>query len=156
MNKAKERYFKKIYENAELIKCACGCGEKLKNKDKYGRDKKFINGHNGRKYKDKKQHKREWNYRNRRKRYKYKVERSKKMKVKIILSKNGYCKKCNLKYDGTNAFIFDFHHINPSDKLFNLNLTALQNKSKKDIQIEAEKCELICSNCHRLLHCKEY
>ena len=28
------------------IKCACGCGKKLSYKDKYGRPRVFINGHN--------------------------------------------------------------------------------------------------------------
>ena len=28
---SKQRYFNKIYENAELVECACGCGKIIKN-----------------------------------------------------------------------------------------------------------------------------
>ena len=83
---AKKRYFKKIYDAAEMVECACGCKKLIKNKDKYGRDKKFISGHNNRKYEDPTQHKREWNHRNRRQIYLKKVLSTKKRKkwVRIL------------------------------------------------------------------------
>ena len=55
---AKMRYWKKIFDQAPMVDCACGCGEKIKNKDLYGRDKKFVSGHNGRKYEDPEEYKR--------------------------------------------------------------------------------------------------
>jgi len=36
----KERSFKKIYDNAPMTTCGCGCGTMIKTKDKYGRNKK--------------------------------------------------------------------------------------------------------------------
>lgn len=56
---AKKRHFDKVYRNAEIIECACGCGIKIKNKDRYGRDKAYVNGHNNKKYEDPTQYKRE-------------------------------------------------------------------------------------------------
>lgn len=47
-----------------MIECACGCKSKLTPLDKWGRPRQYVNGHNGRKYKDPKQYKREWNKRN--------------------------------------------------------------------------------------------
>lgn len=153
---AKKKYWKKVYDNAPMIECACGCGESIKSKDKYGRDKKYISGHNGRKYEDSTQYKREWNHRNRDKRYQYKVKRSKELKVKLIKQKGSKCINCNLEYNGKNASKFDFHHIDPNTKEFALNQHSLQTKSLDAIDKEVAKCNLICSNCHRMIHSKEY
>lgn len=54
----KKRYFKKVYDNAKFVECECGCGSIIKNKDKYGRNKRFISGHNNRKYSDPTEYKR--------------------------------------------------------------------------------------------------
>ena len=76
----KQRHFDKVYLEAPLVKCACGCGDKIKSKDKYGRDVEFINGHNGRKYQNPSQYKREWNHRNRQDRQKYRDDYQRKRK----------------------------------------------------------------------------
>jgi len=47
------------------ISCACNCGNLIEEFDNYGRKRKFISGHNNKKYTDPKQYKREWNNRNR-------------------------------------------------------------------------------------------
>jgi len=148
----KKKYFKKVYDNAPIIECACGCGAKIKSKDKYGRNKKYLVGHGGKKYDNPTQYKREWNHRNRKQRYIYKVKRSHAMKITFIKQKGNKCEKCGLIYDGTNACVFDFHHADPDKKSFNLSQTGLQNKCVKDIEQEFEKCILLCSNCHRFLH----
>jgi len=148
----KERYFKKVYENAEMIECACGCGHTLKSKDHYGRDQKFINGHNGRKYEDPTQYKREWNHRNRKARNDYKLKYGRKRKINAIKLKGGKCFSCGLEYNGTNGSLFDFHHIDPSKKKFNVGATKLTALSWKKILLELDKCNLLCSNCHRIFH----
>lgn len=33
MNAAKLKYYNKVYENAPIIECACGCGAKIKSVD---------------------------------------------------------------------------------------------------------------------------
>jgi hypothetical protein len=152
----KKRYFERVYEDAKWIECACGCGEKLKNKDQYGRDKKFINGHNGRKYDDPKQYKREWNHRNRAYNQRNKKKYGYQKKQKLIILKGSKCSKCSLMYNGKNASLFDLHHRDPEQKSFALNMGTLIDKAWQKILVEAEKCDLICSNCHRLKHSGEY
>jgi len=150
----KQRHFDKIFREAKIVPCKCGCGLLIKNKDKYGRDKKYISGHNGRKYKDPLQHKREWNYRDRYKRYLYKVARYQRRKGELIILKGGKCKQCNLLYNGTNACVFDFHHL--KDKRFLLNVRNIGDKNWKIVLKEANKCQLLCSNCHRIKTSGEY
>jgi len=145
----KKRYFKKVYDNAPLTDCACGCGQQIKTKDHYARDVKYINGHNNRKYDDPTQYKREWNHRNRDKRYAYKKQWLYAFKAELIDYLGGCCIKCSLEYNGTNAAIFDFHHL--KDKEFNVS-SSLNKYSKNRIYQEVDKCELLCANCHRLHH----
>ena len=150
----KEKHFKKVYDNAPIIDCACGCGQKLKSKDHYARDRNYVNGHNNRKYKDPTQYKREWNHRNRKQRYIYHVERCRRLRAQAIIDKGGKCNKCDIKYDGTNSAMFDFHH--KLKKSFNLGVNAFKNYSLEKIAKELKKCILFCSNCHRLKHSKKY
>ena len=150
----KQRHYQKVYDNTEMIECKCGCGELIKSKDKYGRDKQYVSGHNGRKYDDPTQYKREWNYRNRQQRQEYRDEYIKKRKENLITTKGGRCVKCGIEFDGTNSAIFDFHHINPEEKEFPLNKGTLNKLSMARILNELAKCDLVCSNCHRLIHFK--
>ena len=52
----------------EIIECACGCGTKLNAWDEHYRRRSYISGHNGRKYNDPKQYKREYIERHKQKR----------------------------------------------------------------------------------------
>jgi hypothetical protein len=72
--------------------------------------------------------------------------------VQLITLKGEECCKCGIKYNGENATIFDLHHMNPLEKEMLLNIGTLQNIAFEKVLEELEKCELICSNCHRLLH----
>lgn len=45
---------------------------------------------------------------------------------------------------------FEFHHKNPLEKDFQIGPAA--NKSWKVLEKELNKCELICSNCHKIEH----
>lgn len=148
----KERYFKKVYENAPIIECECGCGTLIKAKDKYGRDKHFVNGHNGRKYDDPTQHKREYNHRHRKERYQYKKELILARKLRMIDMLGGHCQHCGLRATVDNYVVFDFHHKDPETKIFNLNSNTLNKVSKAEALEELSKCELLCANCHRLHH----
>jgi len=42
----------------------------------------------------------------------------------------------------------DFHHTNPKDKKFNLNIKNI-GRTGKTIIGEVNKCILLCANCHR-------
>ena len=59
------------------------------------------------------------------------------------------CSKC----DENHIACLEFHHLNPEEKDFTI-AEALQklNLSKDSILKEIEKCEVLCSNCHRKLH----
>lgn len=149
----KQRHFDKVYKKAPIIKCACGCGKKIKSKDRYGRDVKFINGHNGRKYDNPTQYKREWNNRNKEQRTKYRRLMRQKRKGDLIIYKGGQCEECGLKYDKKNGCVFDFHHITGKD--FSVSGNMME-KSLVKLKKEADRCLLLCGNCHRKKHSAEY
>ena len=152
----RKRYISKKFKTSPLIECSCGCGEKLTLYDTEGRERKYLSGHNGRKYDDPSQYKREWNHRNRKKRYEYKKQYSHKRKSKLLKLKGGECECCHEKYDETNACIFDFHHKYPNEKEFGLGLLTMTNRAWNAIIKEADKCIILCSNCHRKKHSSEY
>lgn len=78
-------------------------------------------------------------------------------KAELIIRKGSKCEHCGIEYDGTNGAIFDFHHLNPDEKDFNIT-TYLRHYSKipEELYKEVDKCILLCSNCHRLAHSDEY
>ena len=136
--------------------CACGCGTEIPKLDKYGREHSYVSGHNGRKYKDPTQYKREWNHRNRKSRYENKVERGQRLKREVVNLLGGKCISCGLKYTGENACVFQLHHKIPKNKLFAINTRTLINYSWRRILMETRKCELLCANCHFIFHNKKY
>lgn len=152
----KERYFDRVYAEANVIKCACGCGRDIKSKDRYGRDKMFVNGHNKRKYADPKQYKKEWRNRNRKTRYDKKIQRGHDLKRRVIKSLGGKCQRCGLAYDGKNACVFQCHHREPAQKLFQINTRTLTTYSWAKIKDEIEKTDLLCANCHYIIENEEY
>ena len=48
----------------------------------------------------------------------------------------------------------DFHHRDPNEKELTLSL-AIARASLERLQKEIEKCDILCSNCHRKLHWHE-
>jgi hypothetical protein len=62
--------------------------------------------------------------------------------------KGGKCLRCGYsKYIGA----LDFHHRDPSQKDFQLS-RALKGKVLETTKKELDKCDLLCSNCHREVH----
>lgn len=78
-------------------------------------------------------------------------------KKELIGYKGGKCTIYGIKYNEENGAIFDFHHLNTNEKDFNIT-TLLRHYSKipEKIWKEVDKCILVCSNCHRLIHNKKY
>lgn len=68
-----------------------------------------------------------------------------------IKAKGGKCVKCGIEYDGSNACIFDFHHVDPESKT-NYEGKSLATLPEAKMIEELGKCELLCSNCHRMEH----
>jgi len=134
-------------------KCKCGCGTEIGETDSYGRKHDYVSGHNGRKYDDPTQYKREWNKRNKKQKTKYRRETRQKRKGILIKYKGGKCEDCGVKYNGKNGCIFDFHHT--KKKEFGISGNVME-KSLIKLKKEADKCLLLCSNCHRPKHSSEY
>lgn len=76
-------------------------------------------------------------------------ERALTRKLEIIQLKGGKCEKCG--YD-KNIAALELHHLNPKEKSFQLDARHLSNTTREKILEEAEKCILVCSNCHKELH----
>jgi hypothetical protein len=57
------------------------------------------------------------------------------------------CERCG--YD-EHASALDFHHIDSDDKNYNISQKVLD-VGFENVKDEIEKCEVICSNCHRKL-----
>lgn len=74
-----------------------------------------------------------------------------KNKLRAIELLGGKCNRCG--YDKHPAAM-EFHHLDPSKKEFTLGHVA--NKSWKSIVEEVKKCELVCSNCHRIEHSNRF
>lgn len=148
----RERHWRKKYEAAPEIQCKCGCGTLIKSVSWYGRKQEYVNGHNNKKYEDPKQHKREWVRRNLKSRIEYSKNFSYKRKIKLIELKGNKCKNCGLTYDGKNGCVFDFHHRVREEKRTAISLAKINFHSWAKILDEAEKCDLLCANCHRLFH----
>lgn len=139
--------------DAKFIECACGCKTQIESKDKWGRTKKFVSGHNGRKYDNPTQFKREWNHRNRKARYEYKKKYLKILKEKLIIYKGNKCEDCQYEFNGQNHTVFDLHHLNPHEKDVEVS-KLIGNRSWEIVIKEADKCVMLCANCHRLRHSK--
>lgn len=78
------------------------------------------------------------------------VARQQLFKRKCIEYKGGSCISCGYKkYDGA----LEFHHIDPSKKDFRISNSKSRQYGSK-IELELDKCMLLCSNCHREEHAK--
>ena len=75
--------------------------------------------------------------------------RSYKRKLYLIELLGGCCKVC--KYD-KNLSALEFHHRDPNEKESQLDMRTLSNRSMSYIMEEVNKCDLLCSNCHREYH----
>jgi hypothetical protein len=47
--------------------------------------------------------------------------------------------------------VLDFHHTS-DDKDFNVSKMVSSGHSIKSIMLEVDKCQVLCSNCHRIVH----
>jgi hypothetical protein len=81
----------------------------------------------------------------------YKSQKKRRLngKKELVLKKGGCCEKCG--YD-KNLRALEFHHKDPSLKSFGVSYISIASKSWDDVLIEIEKCQLLCSNCHREHH----
>lgn len=97
-------------------------------------------------------YKRAWYERNRQQHIDEVLERKREINVwlkeyKARLS----CQNCGENHPAC----LDFHHRDPSTKDNTLAQAVARGWSKKRILDEIEKCDVLCSNCHRKLHWQE-
>jgi hypothetical protein len=69
-----------------------------------------------------------------------------KLKERLVEYKGGKCEICG--YDRC-VKAMDFHHKNPKEKEFPL---TYMNRKWEILIKEADKCILVCANCHREIH----
>lgn len=81
---------------------------------------------------------------------KFTIERWINRKLAAIAYKGNEYEKCGITLEKSHYSIFEFHHKDPSKK--NYSWTKLRLRSQKDINKELDKCDLLCANCHRLIH----
>jgi hypothetical protein len=71
------------------------------------------------------------------------TRRLQKVKRRLVEDAGGCCCVCG--YDGCMSNLH-FHHVNPKKKSFPM--TVAMGKSLATLRKEAEKCVLVCANCH--------
>jgi len=71
--------------------------------------------------------------------------------IYILKETNGYCEICREKWP---VDIFCFHHIDPSQKLFSIGQDRWRGGKGPRLSTleEADKCAILCMNCHALEH----
>ena len=67
------------------------------------------------------------------------------------IKSNSACVVCGENHYATIVF----HHRNPANKKFGISLGKYGTRALKTIQAEIDKCDVMCANCHRILHWKE-
>lgn len=86
-------------------------------------------------------------YKNKQDMYKNQIFRWRKIKETAIQYKGGCCKQCGY---NTHFAALQFHHIDPSTKDVSWNKLRLRSWDK--IKIELDKCQILCANCHSIVH----
>jgi hypothetical protein len=71
------------------------------------------------------------------------TRRWRRVKQTLVHEAGGACAVCG--YDRCPAAL-EFHHLEREDKRFNLSHRSA--RSLASLRIEAEKCALLCANCH--------
>lgn len=71
-------------------------------------------------------------------------------KINAIQYKGSSCTDCGLHLENTHYSVFEFHHLDPSQKDFDW--SKLRLLAATTIKVELNKCILLCANCHRIRH----
>jgi len=61
------------------------------------------------------------------------------------------CKNCGI----ADFRVLDFHHRDPAEKDLEIANLVGRARSVEGILLELEKCDCLCSNCHRIHHWEE-
>jgi 5-methylcytosine-specific restriction endonuclease McrA len=74
--------------------------------------------------------------------------RRKKIKALVVKYKGGRCQNCGYL---RSVDALELHHVDSSKKTFGISGQGLT-RSWKRVKNEADKCVLLCANCHREFH----
>jgi hypothetical protein len=77
------------------------------------------------------------------------IEWRKRKKIELVDYKGGCCQLCG--YDRCIEAL-EFHHNDPNEKDFTI---SGKSWSFERLKVEADKCILVCSNCHKEIHSKQ-
>jgi hypothetical protein len=70
-------------------------------------------------------------------------------KLELLEICGGKCCRCGY---NKNVSALNFHHKDPENKEFSLDLRSLSNRTKDRVLSEFKKCVLLCNNCHSEVH----
>lgn len=79
------------------------------------------------------------------------TNRRRKIKIMSVEYKGGKCYRC-----GYNKCVdaLEFHHKDPTKKDFALSAGGITH-SWETVKNELDKCDIVCSNCHREIHSEQ-
>lgn len=69
------------------------------------------------------------------------------IKKALVQSFGNQCYCCHNSFPD---WVYDFHHLNPQEKSFGLSGSGIT-RSKDAYAKEAQKCIMVCANCHRMI-----
>ena len=72
--------------------------------------------------------------------------RGRRLRDSLMKEAGGCCNRCG--YNRC-TWALEFHHKDPTSKVFNMSAINMRRYSLSEVLAEAAKCELVCSNCHR-------
>lgn len=78
---------------------------------------------------------------------KYCTARWTQIKMDTVAEHGGKCHDCLGTY---HPAVFEFHHLDPSQKDYEWSKLRLFSKPRRDAELA--KCVMLCANCHRLRH----
>lgn len=93
-----------------------------------------------------KEYHREWYEKNKEKRHEQSRQAALRRKHKLVVHMGGKCSRCSGVFPDC---AYDLHHTDPSKKEFSISSQRLGYQKMLE---EAEKCVLLCANCHRITH----
>lgn len=79
-------------------------------------------------------------------------DRRLRIKTELLKRRGGRCAICE--YQKSYSALC-FHHRNPESKEFNISGTNLTKLARARLELEADKCDVYCLNCHSELHDRE-
>ena len=70
-------------------------------------------------------------------------------KLQLLAESGSRCSMCG--YD-RNLAALTWHHLEPGQKAFSLDMRSMSNRSEVEVRNEAIKCVVLCANCHAETH----